>query len=107
MGSEFRSLPQELEDYYSLYFLERSIVVNFKETWQTSWDAKVAALGEVGARSQSQMVEYNKCIAALGEGNCDEYNLDDEFKAFADCLASTFSFYSECLLIDPVLITYG
>ena len=106
LGSEFTSLPQELEDYYSLYLLERSVVADLHATWKASWDAKIADYSQLRERYADQRAEYDKCVAAIGADNCDQYDLYDEYVAFSECLISTFFFYSECVPLNPVATPY-
>ena len=106
LGTEFDSLPQELEDYYAIYIKDRSVVLGFDTAWHQSFAAKLEAGQKLKERYQKQVDEYKKCRADLTIEDCQQYDLYEEFVAFGECLSSTFTLYKDCSAIDPALIRY-
>lgn len=67
LGTEVRDLPEELEQYYTRYFTDRSKIVAYSETYEAAFSSRQAEADAIAAKMDALKSEIEALNQALDE----------------------------------------
>ena len=110
IGTQFTSIPQDLEDHYGQYFEDRQAIVNIFHDWVIGTRAKFTEREENNQKLLRQIDEYLECLddPYAIDIACQKYQPNnDQYSTYDNCLASRKTFVQDCQHLQPqALILY-
>ena len=102
IGTEFETIPAELEEHYSGFF-DRPTILGFYRNRLHRQEAITGLQQEY----DTQMQEYQNCLSHEHDSSvCQEFNKEEAFLKFQECLLDRLKSWSTCKQLRPTFQAY-